>query len=95
MNFTKPNRAAIRYTNSQWLREDATATSVGGVAVPKDGQKNASPRLDASGTPVCLLSVPKTSQKPPLPREGAPEVPVGKVAVPKGGFGTKSEPQRP
>ncbi|MDD7135247.1 MAG: hypothetical protein PUH82_02640 [Bacteroidales bacterium] len=39
MNFTKPNRATIRNTNSQWLREDAIETSVGGVAVPKTGQK--------------------------------------------------------
>ena len=35
VNFTKPNRAAIRFTNSQWLREDATEASVGEVAVPK------------------------------------------------------------
>ena len=35
VNFTKPNRATIRYTNSQWLREDATEASVGRVAVPK------------------------------------------------------------
>ena len=36
VNFTKPNTATIRYTNSQWLREDATEESVGRVAVPKD-----------------------------------------------------------
>ena len=35
VNFTKPNRAAIRFTNSQWLREDATEAPVGKVAVPK------------------------------------------------------------
>ena len=35
VNFTKPNSATIRYTNSQWLREDATEASVGRVAVPK------------------------------------------------------------
>ena len=35
----KPNRATIRYTNSQRLREDATEVSVGRVAVPKTGQK--------------------------------------------------------
>ena len=29
MNFTKTNTATIRYTNSQWLREDATEASVG------------------------------------------------------------------
>ena len=39
VNFTKPNRATIRYTNSQWLREDATEASVGKVDVPKTGQK--------------------------------------------------------
>ena len=35
VNFTKPNRATIRYTNSQWLRADATEVLVGRVAVPK------------------------------------------------------------
>ena len=35
VNFTKPKRATIRYTNAQWLREDATEASVGRVAVPK------------------------------------------------------------
>ena len=39
VNFTKPKRATIRCTNSQWHREDATEASVGGVAVPKPGQK--------------------------------------------------------
>ena len=43
VNFTKPNRAAIRFTNSQWLPEDATETSVGRVPVPKTGQKTALP----------------------------------------------------
>ena len=38
VNFTKPNRATIRYTNSQWLREDATEAHVGRVAVPKTGK---------------------------------------------------------
>ena len=33
VNFTKPNRATIRYTNSQWLREDPTEAPVGKVAV--------------------------------------------------------------
>ena len=33
VNFTKPNRATIRYTNSQWFREDATEAPVGRVAV--------------------------------------------------------------
>ena len=52
VNFTKPNRATIRYTNSQWLREDATEASVGRVDVPKTGQKNALPRRDATEMPV-------------------------------------------
>ena len=39
VNFTKPKRATIRYTNSQWLREDVSEASVGRAAVPKDGQK--------------------------------------------------------
>ena len=37
VNFTKPKRATIRYTNSQWLREDATETSADRIAVPKTG----------------------------------------------------------
>ena len=35
VNFTKPNSATIRYTNSQLLREDATGASLGRVPVPK------------------------------------------------------------
>ena len=58
---------------------------MGGVAVPKTGQKPPLPRRDASGAPVGGVAVPKTVQKPPLPREDGPEVPVGKVAVPKTG----------
>ena len=52
VNFTKPNSATIRSTNSQWLREDATVTSVGRVDVPKTGQKTPSPRdnLNSMGT---------------------------------------------
>ena len=69
MNFTKPKRATIRCTNSQWHREDATEASVGGVAVPKPGQKNASPREDATETSVGMVAVPKTCQKPPSPRD--------------------------
>ena len=38
MNFMKPNRAAIRYTNSQWLPEDVTEAPVGKGAVPKSGR---------------------------------------------------------
>ena len=37
VNFTKLNSATIRYTNSQSLREDASETPVGKVAVPKTG----------------------------------------------------------
>ena len=48
VNFTKPKMATIRYTNSQRLREDATEVSVGRVAVPKTGQKNALPRENAT-----------------------------------------------
>ena len=52
VNFTKPNMATILYTNSQLVREDSSETSVGRVAVPKTGQKNASPRdnLNSMGT---------------------------------------------
>ena len=85
VNFTKPKRATIRYTNSQWLREDATETSVGRVAVPKTGRKNASPREDATEAPVGKVAVPKTGKKNASPREDATEAPVGKVAVPKTG----------
>ena len=35
VNFTKLNSATIRYTNSQWLLEDASEVLVGRVAVPK------------------------------------------------------------
>ena len=44
MNFTKPNRATIRYTNSQWLSEDATEASVGKVAGPVEVRLEASLR---------------------------------------------------
>ena len=85
VNFTKPKRATIRYTNSQWLREDATEVSVGKVAVPKVRYKTDLPRENAPEVPVGKVSVPKTGQKSPSPRDDAPEVPVGKVAVPKTG----------
>ena len=59
VNFTKPNSATIRNTNSQWLREDATEAPVGRVAVPKTGQKNALPREDATEASVGRVAVPK------------------------------------
>ncbi|MDD5914354.1 MAG: hypothetical protein PUD74_04290 [Bacteroidales bacterium] len=83
MNFTKPNRAAIRYTNSQWLRKDATETSVGKVAVPKTGKKNALSREDGSDIPLGGVAVPKTVQKAPSPRGDVSEVPVEGVPVPR------------
>ena len=58
VNFTKPNRATIRYTNSKWLREDATEASVGRVDVPKTGQKNALLREDATEAFVGRVAVP-------------------------------------
>ena len=68
-NFMKPNRATIRYTNSQWLREDATEAPVGRVAVSKTGQKSALPREDATEASVGRVAVPKTGQKTPSPRD--------------------------
>ena len=59
VNFTKPNSATIRYTNPQWLREHATETSVGRVAVPKTVQKPPLPREDATEAPVGRVAVPK------------------------------------
>ncbi|MDY5566801.1 MAG: hypothetical protein SPF58_05940 [Candidatus Cryptobacteroides sp.] len=84
MNFTKPNSATIRNTNSQWLREDATEVPVGREAVPKTGLKSALPREDATEVPVGRVAVPKTGQKTPSPRGDATEVPVGRGAVPEG-----------
>ena len=40
VNFMKPQRATIRYTTSQWLRDDATEAPVGRAAVSKTGQKS-------------------------------------------------------
>ena len=60
VNFTKPKRATIRYTNSQWLPEDATEAPVGKVAVPKTGKKNALPREDATETSADRIAVPKS-----------------------------------
>ena len=85
-NFTKPNSATIRYTNSQWLREDATEAPVGRVAVSKTGQKSALPREDATETPVGRVAVPKTGQRNALPRGDATEMLVGRVPAPKTGI---------
>ena len=59
VNFTKLNSATIRYTNSQWLREDATEAPVEGVALPKTVQKPPLPREDATEAPVGRVAVPK------------------------------------
>ena len=83
VNFTKPKRATIRYANSQWLREDATVTSVGRVDVPKTVQKPPLPRGDVTEVPVGRVAVPKTGQKPPSPRGDVSEASVGRVDVPK------------
>ena len=39
VNFTKPNSATIRCTNSQWPRGDGSEVPIGKVVVPKAGQK--------------------------------------------------------
>ena len=43
---------------------------MGRVAVPKTGQKNASPRGDGSEVLVGRVAVPKTGQKPPFATPG-------------------------
>ncbi|MDD7135253.1 MAG: hypothetical protein PUH82_02670 [Bacteroidales bacterium] len=85
MNFTKPNTVTIRYTNSQWLRENGSEVPVGRGPVPKTGQKPPSPRGDAPEVPVGSAAVPKDGQEPPLSRENATEASVGRVAVAKSG----------
>ena len=96
VNFTKPNSATIRYTNSQWPRRDGSEMPVGRVAVPKTGKSigtlpfldrsaGRSSRGDCSEVPVGKVAVPKTSQKPPSPRGDATEMLVGRVPVPKTG----------
>ena len=77
VNFMKPNRATIRYTNSQWLREDGSETPVGSVAVPKTVQKTPLSRGDGSEVPVGRVAVPKTGQKSALQRDNLyPMVPL-------------------
>ena len=96
VNFTKPNRATIRYTNSQWLPEDATEAPVGKVAVTKTGKSistlpgldrpaGRSPHWDASEVPVGRVPVPKTGPKSPSSRGAASEPPVAWGAMPKTG----------
>ena len=69
---------------------------VGGVAVPKTGQKTPSPRGDGSEVLVGKVAVPSPVVNPtlipstvpisfPLPREDATEMPVGRGPVPKTG----------
>ena len=89
VNFTKLNSATIRYTNSQWFSEEATEATVGEVAVPKTGQKNALPRGDGSEVPVDRVAVTKTGHKNALSREDATEASVGRGAVPKTDWSTQ------
>ena len=70
VNFTKPNRATIRYTNSKWPRGDGSEVLVGRVTVPKTGQKTPLPRGDATEAPVGRVAVPKTGKKPPFVTRG-------------------------
>ncbi|MDD7136044.1 MAG: hypothetical protein PUH82_06800 [Bacteroidales bacterium] len=44
-------------------RGDATEVPVGGVTVPKTGQKTALPRRDGTGVLVGRVSVPKTGSR--------------------------------
>ena len=96
VNFTKPNRAAIRNTSSQWPRRDGSEMPVGRVAVPKTGKSigtlpfldrsaGRSSREDAPEVPVDRGPMPKTVQKPPLPRRDATDVLLLVVAAPKEG----------
>ena len=82
VNFTKPNMATIRYTNSQWPRGDGSEVPVGRVAVPKTCQKTPSSREDATEMPVGRGPVPKTGQKNASPRGLASELSVTGGAVP-------------
>ena len=69
MNFTKPKRATIRYTKSQWLSEDPTEAPVGRVAVPKTGQTPPSSREDATEAPVGKVAVKNPVVNPTLTRQ--------------------------
>ena len=96
VNFTKPNSATIRYTNSQWPRRDCSEMPVGRVSVPKTGKSigtlpfldrsaGRSSHGDCSEVPVGKIAVPKTVQKSPSPRGDATDVLLLVVAAPKEG----------
>ena len=85
VNFTKPNSATIRCTNSQWHREDPIEASVGLLSVPKTVQKPPLSRRDASGAPVGKVAVAKDRWMTVSPCRDASGIPVGMVAVPKTG----------
>ncbi len=91
VNFTKPNSATIRCTNSQWHRDDPIEASVGLLSVLKTVQKPPLSRRDATEASVGRVAVPKDGQKNASPREDAPEASVGRGAVPK----TVQEPPSP
>ena len=83
VNFTKPNSATIRYTNSQWLRGDASEVPVEGAPCQSADR---SP-LRHAGMSLRHLWVwslcRRLARSLPLPGEDATEVPVEGVAVPK------------
>ena len=96
VNFTKPNRAAIRNTNSQWPRRDGSEMPVGRVAVPKTGKSigtlpfldrsaGGSPHWDGSEVLVGKVAVPKGGKRTASPRRDASGAPVGLLSVPKTG----------
>ena len=96
VNFTKPNRAAIRNTKSQWPRRDGSEMPVGRVAVPKTGKSigtlpfldrsaGRSSRGDCSEVPVDRGPMSKTVQKSRSPRRDASDVLLSLVAAPKEG----------
>ena len=94
VNFTKPNRATIRYTNSQWLREDATEAAVGKVAVKNPvvnptltRQQYRFPSLRHATVPQKYLwagwPCRRPVRRPPSPRRDGSGVLMGRVPVPK------------
>ena len=96
VNFTKPNSATIRYTNSQWPRRDGSEMPVGRVAVPKTGKSigtlpfldrsaGGSPHWDGSEVLVGKVAVPKGGKRTASPRRDATDVLLLVVAAPKEG----------